>query len=155
MDAVTTLAGFALTADAIAATASKNAKVRLLADHLVALDPPRLLLATRYFAGRVFAPGDPRTLNVGGAALFKVLRDVGGVDDSGLSAIYRRHGDGGDTTAEVLAQARPSVVHAGVDLLDLDAAFSSIATASGPRAREAALAALLERCSPGDRKSVV
>ena len=74
MEPVTTLAAFAVTADAIAATGSKKAKVRLLADHLVKLDPERLLLATRYFAGRVFAPGDARTLNVGGAALYKVLR---------------------------------------------------------------------------------
>ena len=63
-----TLAALAVTGDAIAATASKRAKVRLLADHLVGLDPPHLLLATRYFAGRVFPPGDPRTLNIGGAA---------------------------------------------------------------------------------------
>ena len=33
---------------------------------------PHLALATRYFAGRVFPPGDARTLNVGGAALSKV-----------------------------------------------------------------------------------
>ena len=101
-----TMAGLAVTADAIAATSSKRAKVRLLADHLVGLDPPHLLLATRYFAGRVFAPGDPRTLNVGGAALFKALRELAGVDDAGLIAAYRRHGDAGDTTAEVL-RSRP------------------------------------------------
>jgi DNA ligase-1 len=155
MEAVTTLAGFAVTADAIAATGSKKAKVRLLADHLARLDPPRLLLATRYFAGRVFAPGDARTLNVGGAALYKVLREVTGVDDAELSAAYRRHGDGGDTTAEVLATARPSARYEGIDLLDLDRAFSAIATGAGPRAREAALAALLARCSPGEGRYVV
>ena len=77
---------FAVTADAIAATSSKRAKVRLLADHLRRRSTPRtLLLATRYFAGRVFAPGDPRTLNVGGAALTKALREVAGVDDAGLT----------------------------------------------------------------------
>jgi DNA ligase-1 len=155
MEAATTLAGFAVTADAIAATRSKKAKVRLLADHLVRLDPPRLLLATRYFAGRVFAPGDPRTLNVGGAALYKVLRAATGVDDAELGAIYRRHGDGGDTTAEVLATARPNATYEGIDLLDLDQAFSAIATGGGPKAREAALAALLARCSPVEGRYVV
>lgn len=155
MEAATTLAGFASTADAIAATGSKKAKVRLVADHLAVLDPPRLLLATRYFAGRVFAPGDPRTLNVGGAALYKVLRDATGVDDAELTAIYRRHGDGGDTTAEVLATARPRATYGGVDLLELDAAFASIATASGAKTREAALADLLGRCSPSEGRYVV
>jgi DNA ligase-1 len=155
MEAAETLAGFAVTADAIAATGSKKAKVRLLADHLMTLDPQRLLLATRYFAGRIFPPGDPRTLNVGGAALFKVLRDVAGVDDGILAAAYRRHGDAGDTTADVLATARPGAVHDGVDLVDVDVAFDAIAIAAGPKGREAALADLLRRCSPGEGRYVV
>lgn len=155
MESATTLAAFAVTADAIAATGSKKAKVRLLADHLVRLDPERLLLATRYFAGRVFAPGDARNLNVGGAALYKVLRAATGVGDAELSAIYRRHGDSGDTAAEVLASARQETSYDGVDLLELHAAFSAIATAGGPAAREAALASLLSRCSPGEGRYVV
>ncbi|HWF57110.1 MAG TPA: ATP-dependent DNA ligase [Candidatus Dormibacteraeota bacterium] len=154
MEAARTLAGFAVTADAIAATSSKRAKVRLLADHLIALDPARLLLATRYFAGRVFAPGDARTLNLGGAALYKVLRDVAGLDEAALSAAYRRHGDGGDTTGEVLAAARGEVA-GGVDLLDVDAAFATIAAASGARGREAAFAELLRRCSPDEGRYAV
>ncbi len=149
-----TLAGLAVTADAIAATSSKRAKVRLLADHLVGLDIPHLLVATRYFSGRVFPPGDPRSLNVGGAALSKALRAVAGVDDAALSAAYRRHGDAGDTTADVL-RARPPAAYPGVDLLDIDQAFAAIAAAPGPRARETALADLLRRCSPDEGRYVV
>jgi DNA ligase 1 len=155
MEADRTLAGFAVTADSIAATPSKRAKVRLLADHLVALDPQRLRLATRYFAGRVFAPGDPRTLKIGGAALFKVLREVAGVDDSVLGGAYRRHGDAGDTTADVLATAGARRDGGGVDLVEVDAAFGAIATARGPRAREEAFAELLRRCSPAEGKYAV
>jgi DNA ligase-1 len=154
MQTAPTLAGLAVTADAIAATPSKRAKVRLLADHLVGLDPLHLLLATRYFAGRVFAPGDPRTLNVGGAALSKALREVAGVDEAGLVAAYRRHGDAGDTTAEVL-RTRPAARHDGVDLLAVDEAFNAIATAGGPKGREAALVDLLRRCSPDEGRYAV
>ena len=154
MQTAPTLAGLAVTADAIAATPSKRAKVRLLADHLVGLDPAHLLLATRYFAGRVFAPGDPRTLKVGGAALSKALREVAGVDDADLAAAYRRHGDAGDTTAEVL-RSRPTTRYDGVDLLAVDEAFNAIATAGGPKARERALADLLRRCSPDEGRYVV
>jgi DNA ligase-1 len=154
MQTAPTLAGLAVTADAIAATPSKRAKLRLLADHLVGLDPAPLLLATRYFAGRVFAPGDPRTLKVGGAALSKALREVAGVDDADLAAAYRRHGDAGDTTAEVL-RSRPTTRYDGVDLLAVDEAFNAIATAGGPKAREAALAELLRRCSPDEGRYVV
>jgi DNA ligase-1 len=154
MPVAPTLAGLAVTADAIAATSSKRAKVRLLADHLVGLDPPHLLLATRYFAGRVFAPGDARTLNVGGAALSKALCVVTGLDDASLVAAYRRHGDAGDSTADVLA-SRPTMVHAGIDLPAVDDAFAAIATAGGAKAREAALVDLLSRCSPDEGRYAV
>jgi DNA ligase-1 len=149
-----TLAGLAVAADAIAATSSKRAKVRLLADYLVGLDPPHLLLATRYFAGRVFAPGDPRTLNVGGAALSKALRAVAGIDGAGLTAAYRRHGDAGNAAADVLA-GRPAAPYPGVDLVAVDAAFAAIATAPGPSGREAALADLLRPCSPDEGRYAV
>lgn len=154
MQGAPTLAGLAVTADAIAATPSKRAKVRLLADHLVGLDPAHLVLATRYFAGRVFAPGDSRTLNVGGAALSKALREVSGLDDAALIATYRRHGDAGDTTAEVLA-ARPSAQYPGVDLREVDEAFAAISSAAGPAGREAALVELLRRCSADEGRYAV
>jgi DNA ligase-1 len=149
-----TLAALASTGDAIAATASKLAKVRLLAGHLVGLDPPHLLLATRYFAGRVFPPGDSRTLNVGGAALTKALREVAAVDDASLTAAYRRHGDAGDTTAEIL-RSRPAARYDGIDLVDVDQAFSAIAVAGSARARETALASLLRRCSPDEGRYAI
>ncbi len=149
-----TLAAFATTADAIAATPSKLAKVRFLAAHLVDLDPARLLLATRYFAGRVFAPGDPRTLNVGGAALTKVLQLVTGIDDAAIRAAYRRHGDAGDTTADVL-RALPDAPTAGLDLLAIDDCFAAIASARDTKAREAALVDLLRRCTPAEGRYVV
>ena len=155
---LTTLAAFARTADAVAATGSKTAKVGLVAGHLTALDPPRLLLATRYFAGRVFAPGDARTLNVGGAALSAVLREVTGLDDAALTVAYRRHGDPGDTTADVLAASRPAPAPAGgdgIDLLDVDAAFAAIAAAGGAQPRQAELAALVRRCTPDEGRYVV
>jgi DNA ligase-1 len=155
MEAANTLAGFAVTADAIAATPSKRSKVQLLAGHLTALDPQRLVLATRYFAGRVFPPGDARNLNIGGAGLFKVLREVAGVDDARLSATYRRHGDAGDTTADILAAARGPVPSGGVDLLDVDSAFGEIASAKGPKDRESAFADLLRRCSPDEGRYAV
>jgi DNA ligase-1 len=154
MPGAPTLAALAVTGDAIAATSSKLAKVRLLADHLLGLEPQSLLLATRYFAGRVFAPGDPRTLNVGGAALTKALRAVAGVDDAGMRAAYRRHGDAGDAAAEIL-RSRPQAPREGMDLASVDEAFSAIATAPTPKAREAALVDLLRRCSPDEGRYAV
>src|SRR5207237_2187626 len=79
---VVTLDDFANAADAIAGTTSKREKVRVLADFLRRCDEEELPLVTRYFSGSVFAAGDPRTLNVGGAVFSRVLRDLGGAGDA-------------------------------------------------------------------------
>jgi DNA ligase-1 len=155
MEAAQTLAGFAATADRIGATASKKAKVQLLAEHLRRLDPERLGLATRYYTGRPFPPGDPRTLGVGGAALYKVLGEIAGEGGRALGEVYRRHGDAGDTTQEVLAAARGDRAYPGINLLDLDRAFAEIAGAPGARGRSEALGALLSRASPSEAKYIV
>ncbi|MHB8717827.1 MAG: ATP-dependent DNA ligase [Candidatus Dormibacteria bacterium] len=154
MTAAGTLAGFAATADAVGATSSKRAKVDLVAAHLRGLDAVRLPLAARYYGARVFPPGDRRQLRIGGAALWRVLGAVPGVDATALSATYRRHGDAGDTAAEVLA-TRAFPTTGGVDLMAVDAAFTSIAGASRAADRDALLGALLADCLPGEAKYVV
>ena len=144
---------FCACADAIAATSSKLAKVGALADYLAALDRDRLPVATRWFAARPFPAWDPRILQVGGAALSTVLRDLGHVDDAGLSAAYRRHADPGDTTLDVLEAAGHDAPD--IDLLDVAAGLDRIATTSGAHAKTAALRDLLARCDPVAAKYVV
>jgi DNA ligase-1 len=144
---------FAACADAIAATTSKLAKVRALADYLAELDRERLPVATRWFTGRPFAAWDPRVLQVGGAALNQVLRELGGIDEEGVGAAYRRHADPGDTTFDVLSGAGHEA--ADIDLLDVAAALDRIATTSGARAKTAALRDLLAACDALAAKYVI
>jgi len=146
MQGVPTVDAFAATADLIAATSSKREKVRLLSTFLRETAGADLVLATRYFSGTVFPVGDARTLNVGGAAFSSAMLEVGGIDADQLAGIWRRHADVGDVTGEVLRQHRPA--GEPITLQDLDAAFSSMAGASGSRARAAALRDLLARASP-------
>ena len=155
MEAPGTLLAFATTATAIASTSSRRAKVQLLAAHLGRLDPDRLALATRYFAGRIFPPGDPRRLSIGGAALWRVLLEVPGVDEQVLAATYRRHGDAGDTAAEVLASRHAGSDGAGLDLLELDEVFTSIASAAVTAQRNRRFADLLQRCRPEESRYAV
>ena len=143
---------FAGCADAIRATSSKRAKVDTLAAYLRGLDRARLPLAARYFAGRVFPSWDGRILSVGGAALAAVLRSLSGADDATLSAAWSRHADPGDVTADLLAAAGRR--GSGVDLLDVDAAFSAMASTRGSRARVELLETLLGRCSPAEARYV-
>src|ERR1700686_3170850 len=134
MQGVPTMGAFAATADLIAATSSKREKVRLLSTFLREATGADLVLATRYFSGTVFPVGDARTL------------EVGGIDADQLAGIWRRHADVGDVTGEVLRQHRPA--GEPITLQDLDAAFSSMAGATGARAPAAALRDLLARASP-------
>jgi len=146
MQGVPTVDAFAATADLIAATSSKREKVRLLSTFLREAEGADLVLATRYFSGTVFPVGDARTLNVGGAAFSSAMLEIGGIDAEQLAGIWRRHADVGDVTGEVLRQHRPA--GEPITLQDLDAAFSSMAGATGSRARGAALRDLLARASP-------
>ncbi|HEV3124915.1 MAG TPA: ATP-dependent DNA ligase [Candidatus Dormibacteraeota bacterium] len=144
---------FAEVAEAIGATSSKLEKVRLLGDYLAALDEQRLPVATRFFAGRVFPPSDPRVLQVGGAALSAVLRELGGVDNEDLSSIWRKYADSGETTQEVFRRAGRTT-SSDTDILDVVAAFDEIASISGARARTRAVSDLLARCDPLEAKYV-
>jgi DNA ligase-1 len=136
----------AAAADAIAATSSKREKVQLLAAILRRCDTKELPLATRYYAGGVFPVGDPRTLNVGGAAFGAVLRKLSGADDQAIARAWRRHADLGDVTGELLSHRAP--VDAPLYLEDVDARLAAIAAAPGVAGKTAALRALLARASP-------
>jgi len=143
---------FATTADAIAATSSKLAKVRILADYLAGLDEAEVAVATRFFAGLAFPAWDPRVLMVGGAALSTAIREVAGIGDEELSRLWSRHADSGDTIQEALMIAGHRGV--GVSLLGAADGFDRIARTPGSRARTALVAELLARCPPLEAKYV-
>ncbi|TMC48031.1 MAG: ATP-dependent DNA ligase [Chloroflexi bacterium] len=148
------MAALAVTASAIGATSSKLEKVRLLAAYLRTLDPQRLPVATRYFAGRPFPSGDTRVLQIGGAALSTVLRELTGIDGDALSRIYRRHADAGDTTHDALLEAGRGGT-GGLDLVGVAAAFDTIAAGGTPRQRAGLLRELLAGCSPEEARYIV
>ncbi|MGI8847518.1 MAG: ATP-dependent DNA ligase [Candidatus Dormibacteria bacterium] len=146
------MAAFAQTADGIAATRSKLAKVDLLASYLRGLDRVRLPLAARYFAGRIFPNADGRILSVGGSALGTVIRELTGAEDGDISASWARHADVGDTVADLLQQS--GLGSEGVDILDVDAAFSEMAATRATRGRVDLLLELLRRCSAVEARYV-
>jgi DNA ligase-1 len=144
---------FSETADAIAATSSKLAKVRVLADYLATLDQERLAAAARWFGGTVLPVGDGRVLGIGGAALGGVISALARADEATMTAAWRRHADAGDTTGDVLSGAGHT--GAGVDLLEAAAAFDEIASTRGSLARVERFRDLLARCTPNQARYVV
>ena len=143
---------FSAAAEAIAATASKLEKAHRLATYLETLDPAELRLATLYMTGRAFAPNDPRTLNLGGSALWKAIGGLTDKEPAELSRIYLKHSDPGDWAAEVLVgRTRPEPL----GLLDVEGAFDAIHGASGPAAKLEHFSRLLSRLDPRAARFVV
>ena len=93
---------FANVGNAIAATAAKLEKIRLLSDYLRGLTNDQLPIVTTYFTGRAFAQSDPRILQVGWAIIFRVLQDATNIGDGEFYRVADRHGDAGKTAFEVL-----------------------------------------------------
>lgn len=145
---------FAELCDQLAATGSKLKKRVLMADYLATLDPLDAGYAALYLAGRPFDENDTRALNVGGALLSRVLRDVAAASENTLHAAYRRHGDLGAAAFDLLvsraAPSRPDVTLAGVR-----EAFNALATARGAAAKEAIVKTLLARASALEVKYLI
>lgn len=90
---------FAAAAEAMAATASKRAKVAILAEYLRGLPDPDLAAAARFFTGNPFAQGSELTLAVGGRTIVAAAQAAWGVTDAQIGAGYRANGDLGAALA--------------------------------------------------------
>lgn len=146
-------ADLAAALDEVRGTASITAKVGGLGRYLAALGDDDLRRACTFLAGRPFPPGDARRLGVGWSAIFQVLRELTHAPDADIHAVYREHGDLGDTAAALFARRPPSarLFPTPLTLAHVEHEFTAIASAQGPASRcakTAALAALLGGASP-------
>jgi DNA ligase-1 len=101
-----------------------------------------------YLAGQAFAEADPRKLNVGGALLTRVLKQVSGCTDAALTAAYRRHGDLGAAAFEVWPEDREEGIGERGEklaLTEVAEAFGVMASARTTAVRSAAVEGLLLR----------
>ncbi|GAC1498980.1 MAG: ATP-dependent DNA ligase [Vulcanimicrobiaceae bacterium] len=151
---------FGLIAEAIAATASKLEKVRLLAAYLAGLDDVDLPAATRFFTGNPFAASDQRALAIGGRTLLAAARAVWGFEDRALSRTYREHGDLGAALAPfVRTPARLELFSEPLTPRRLKALLDEIARASGKssgRRRQLLCEQILAACmQPVEAKYVI
>lgn len=137
----------AVVARAIASDRSRRAKVTHLSGLLRQLDDLDLAPVVRYFAGQTFPTGDPRTLNLGGAALRDALLNIPGIDSTELGRLWRRFADAGDCVHAALGAAS----HHADEILTVDvlvATLGAIAEASSVRRRQETLVHLINACAP-------
>src|SRR5690348_11437140 len=96
----------AATAEAIAGTTKKTEKTRLLAGYFQSVNLAEAAAAAVLLSGRVFPAWEEATLNVGGALIWQVLKDLSGKPDSAITAAYRKYGDLGSAAEEVLGTCK-------------------------------------------------
>ena len=139
------------TCERIAATTKKTEKTAIVADYLRSRELGDAAISAVFLSGRSFPAFDERTLQIGGALLWKLVLELAGGREAALSAAYRKRGDLGSAAADVLAATAPS--SSTITLAQVRETFDRIAETRTATAKSAALKALLERAH-GSRSQV-
>ena len=142
----------ARTCEAVAATTKKTEKIRLVAAYFTAhpTDAPR---AAVFLSGRAFPAWEERTLQVGGAALWRALGEISAKSEAQLSLTYRKYGDMGSAAAEVLASVAGK--DSSLSLENLSTVFDEMARTSAASAKFGLLRGLLGRATALEAKYII
>ncbi len=144
---------FAELCDALAATTKKLEKRAFIADYLKSLPIADAGRAALWLSGTPFAETYPRVLNIGGSLLSKAIAELSGATSQSMSAAYRRYGDFGAASADLLyGHARNA---ASITLADVESALAAIAEARGPAPKLRLLRDLLGRATPDEAKYLI
>src|SRR5271157_2320174 len=127
----------AQTCERIAATTKKLEKTAIVAEYLRARELGDAAISAVFLSGRAFPAFDARTLQIGGALLWKVMVELAGGREAALSAAYRKRGDLGAAAADVLAATGPAL--STITLVQVRETFDRIAETRTPTAKSAAL----------------
>ena len=144
---------FSTTADAVAATTKKNEKVRLVADYFRSRPLDEAAQTAIFFSGRAFPAWQERTLQVGGALLWRALGEVSGQPEVALTAAYRRHGDLGSAAQDLLEKSAPR--KGTLSPADVSATFDQLSHTSSAAQKLHLLEDLLRRATAIEAKYVI
>jgi DNA ligase-1 len=145
--------GFALTADAVAATTKKTEKVRLVAEYFRSLPVDEAAQAAVFFSGRAFPAWEERTLQVGGTLLWRSVGEISGKGEIALTAAYRRHGDMGSAAQEVLERSAPA--ESSLTVAEVASGFDELARTSTAARKLSLLQDLLRKATAVEAKYVI
>jgi len=144
--------------DALAETSSKLKKRAAIAERLVEVrgqgSSEDAGLLALYLSGEAFPEADGRKLNIGGAILSRVLRDIVRPTEEQFTAAWRRHGDIGAAAGDLFAE-QGHVPEPSLTFAQIAEAFAAIPAAKTTAQRQALLTGLLEQCSPVEAKYLV
>ncbi len=137
----------------IAATTKKTAKTSIVAGYVRSRELSDAAISAVFLSGRSFTAFDERTLQIGGTLLWKLVLELAGGRETALSAAYRKRGDLGSATADVLAATAPSL--STITLEEVRETFDRIAETRTATAKSAALKALLARATALEAKYIL
>jgi DNA ligase-1 len=144
---------FAATADAVSATTKKNEKVRLVAAYFLSRPLDEAAQAAVFFSGRAFPAWEERTLQVGGALLWRALAEVSAKPEVALTAAYRRHGDLGSAAQDLLENTAPR--KSTLSSADVSSVFDQLARTSSAAQKLHLLEDLLRRSTAVEAKYII
>jgi DNA ligase-1 len=153
----------AATCEAVAATTKKTEKVRLVAEYFRSRSTSEAAQAAIFLSGRAFPAWDERTLQIGGALLWRAVAEVSGKGEVALTAAYRRHGDLGSAAHEILTnqvQTKPQPPHGlpipgSLSIAELASIFEELARKSTTAHKLTLVEELLRRATPLEAKYLV
>jgi DNA ligase-1 len=143
---------FAQLCEAVAKTAKKLEKRKLVADYLRAQPIQTASQAAIFLSGDVYPAFSERTLNVGGSIVWRAVQQLTGHSEQEMSEAYRRHGDLGAATHDLWPVEFTGSV---LTLPDLAKLLDDVATARGPAAKLDQVVALLRQCSALEAKYAI
>ncbi|MGH7489176.1 MAG: hypothetical protein ACREMY_26760, partial [bacterium] len=135
------LSDFCAAANDIASTTKRSEKERILACYLNTLDDASLERAVVFFSGSAFPRRDQRTVGVGGAALTEALVEVTGRSADEVWSAWSKHGDAGDTAAELFEDDPARTV----TLAEVGETFEKLAATAGAIEKKNVLVTLLRK----------
>ena len=143
---------FVETCDAVAATAKKLEKIRLVSQLLKSLHLEDAVRAAIFLTGRAFPRNDERILGVGGTQLYRLVAELAGKAAAQLGEVYRQHGDLGSVAGELL---QPAHSGADVSLNEVANAFAKLPLLRSQAQKYVLLKSLFAGASAGDVKYII
>jgi len=145
----------AQTCERIAATTKKSEKIAILAEYCRSRELTDAMTSAVFLSGRAFPAYEERTLQVGGALLWRIVSELADASDSDLKAAYRQYGDLGSAASQMLAARTSGRTPEGISLVDVRQAFDEIAATRTAAAKATLLKALLDRATPLEAKYIL
>ena len=143
---------FAAICEAAAATTKKLEKMRVVGEYLRSLPLEDASRAVLFLTGRPFPRFAEHVTQVGGSLIWQALALVSVASAEEMAASYRRHGDLGGATQELLA-ANSSI--GSLTLAETESAFHGLSTLRGQAQKLELLVQVLRKLTPVEAKYFV